>query len=98
MKLVVGPDIRDIRKVKNFTGIQAFYLARELRKRGVELRFVDGKATRPLRYLADVDGAGCDHVLALGLRWFTHQPAGCASDPENQGQGRGDATARRPGS
>ena len=25
--LVVGPDIQDLRKVKNFTGVQAFYLA-----------------------------------------------------------------------
>src|SRR5262245_43532888 len=77
--LVVGPDIRDIRKVKNFTGVQAYYLARELRARGVELVFVDGKRPDPLRYLADIDGHGCDHALALGLRWFTHQPIGCAN-------------------
>jgi len=77
--LVVGPDIQDLRRVKNFTGAQAFYICRELRKRGVGLVFVDGKHPDPLRYLADVDGQGCDHVLALGLRWFTHQPIGCAS-------------------
>src|SRR5262245_7111792 len=77
--LVVGPDIRDIRRVKNFTGVQAFYLARELRARGVDLVFVDGKHPDPLRYLADVDGRDCDHALAFGLRWFTHQPVGCAS-------------------
>jgi hypothetical protein len=77
--LVVGPDIRDLRRVKNFTGIYAFYLARELRRRGVELHFVDGKAKDPVKYLADVDGKGCDHALALGLRWFTHQPPGCAA-------------------
>ena len=76
--LVVGPDIRDIRRVKNFTGVYAYYLGRELRKRGVELHFINGKAKDPLKYLADVDGKGCDHVLALGLRWFTHQPYGCA--------------------
>src|SRR5262245_2742942 len=77
--LVVGPDIRDFRKVKNFTGIQAFYLARELRARGVQLHFVDGKHPDPLSYLAGIDGCGCDHALALGLRWFTHKPIGCAS-------------------
>ena len=77
--LIVGPDIRDIRRVKNFTGVQAFYLCRELRKRGVELSFINGKSKDPLRYLADVDGKDCDHVLALGLRWFTHQPEGCAT-------------------
>jgi hypothetical protein len=76
--LVVGPDIRDIRRVKNFTGIYAFYLARELRRRGVELVFIDGKNKTPLQYLADIDGRDCDHVLALGLRWFSHQPVGCA--------------------
>jgi hypothetical protein len=76
--LVVGPDIRDFRKVKNFTGVQAFYLARELRRRGVELHFVDAKHPDPVTYFRNVDGKGCDHVLALGLRWFTHQPTGCA--------------------
>ena len=76
--LVVGPDIQDLNKVKNFTGVQAYYLARELRKRGVKLHFIEAKHADPLRYFADVDGAGCDHVLALGLRWFTHQPVGCA--------------------
>ena len=80
MKLmVVGPDIRDLRKVKNFTGVQAYYLARELRKRGVELHFIQNKNPKPLEYFTDVDGAGCDHVLALGLRYFTHQPLGCAA-------------------
>ena len=77
--LVVGPDIQDIRKVKNFTGVQAFYLARELRARGVELQFIKNKHPHPTEYFADVDGAGCDHVLALGLRYFTHQPEGCAT-------------------
>ena len=77
--LVIGPDIRDRRKVKNFTGIQAYYLARELRARGVELVFIDGKHPDPLNQLAEVDPQGCDHVLALGLRWFTHKPVGCAS-------------------
>jgi hypothetical protein len=76
--LVVGPDIRDIRKVKNFTGQWAFYLMREMRKRGVAVHIVDGKNPDPLKHLASVRG-GCDHALALGLRWFTHQPIGCAA-------------------
>jgi hypothetical protein len=76
--LIVGPDMRDLHKVKNFTGVQAFYLARELRRRGVELCFVDGKHPDPLWQLSDIQGA-YDHALALGLRWFTHRPAGCAT-------------------
>jgi hypothetical protein len=77
--LIVGPDMQDIRRVKNFTGVQAFYIARELRKRGVELHFVKAKHPDPLRHLSDIDGQDCDHALALGLRWFTHQPAGCSA-------------------
>jgi hypothetical protein len=77
--LIIGPDIRDIRRVKNFTGIYAFYLLRELRKRGVHMQFVDGKNRDPIKYLADIEGVGCDHCLALGLRWFTHQPPGCSA-------------------
>ena len=77
--LVVGPDMRDLRKVKNFTGVQAYYLAHELRKRGVDLCFIEHKRPDPLIYFASVDTTGCDHVLALGLRYFTHQPKGCAA-------------------
>jgi hypothetical protein len=77
--LIIGPDIRDLRKVKNFTGIYAFYLMRELRHRGVELVFVSGKAPDMLKHLAAIDGKGCDHALALGLRWFTHQVPGCSA-------------------
>jgi hypothetical protein len=77
--LVVGPDIRDIHRVKNFTGVQAFYLARELRKRGVEMHFVKAKHPDLLKHLSEINGHGCDHALALGLRWFTHNPAGCAT-------------------
>lgn len=77
--LIVGPDIRDLNKVKNFTGVQAYYLMEQLRKRGVGLHFIENKNPKPLEYFKDVDGAGCDHVLALGLRYFTHQPIGCAA-------------------
>jgi pterin-4a-carbinolamine dehydratase len=77
--LVVGPDIRDIYRVKNFTGVQAFYIARELRRRGVEMHFVKAKHPDLLKHLSEINGHDCDHALALGLRWFTHQPAGCAT-------------------
>ena len=77
--LVVGPDMRDLRRVKNFTGVQAFYLMREFRNRGVEMVFANPKHPNMIDYLTHLDGQGCDHVLALGLRWFTHQPKGCAT-------------------
>jgi hypothetical protein len=77
--LIVGPDLQDRRRVKNFTGVQAHYLALEFRKRGIELHFIESKHPDPLTYFRDVDPMGCDHVLAFGLRYFTHQPVGCAS-------------------
>jgi hypothetical protein len=77
--LVVGPDITDIRRVKNFTGQWAFYLARELRSRNVALHFIDSKHPDPLHYFEQVSWQHCDHALALGLRWFTHAPVGCAA-------------------
>jgi hypothetical protein len=77
--LVVGPDICDFRRVKNFTGVQAYYLARDLRRRGVELQFIDGKHPDPLNHFAQINGEKCDHALVLGLRWFTHNPLGCAA-------------------
>lgn len=75
--LIIGPDMQSLDKVKNFTGVQAYYLARELRRRGVELIFIDGKHKDPLQQIASIE-QDADHVLALGLRWFTHKPPGLA--------------------
>jgi hypothetical protein len=77
--LIVGPDLQDLQRVKNFTGVQAYYLCREFRARDIELVFAKGKHPQMLEYLAGLDGQGADHVLALGLRWFTHQPLGAAT-------------------
>lgn len=79
--LIIGPEMNDFGKVKNFTGVQAFYIARELRALGVELQFVKSKippGADMREHLNAIEATGCDHVLALGLRWFTHQPKGCA--------------------
>jgi hypothetical protein len=77
--LIIGSDLKDKRKVKNFTGVVSHYLSIELRKRGIDLHFIESKHPDPLAYFADVDVQGCDHVLAYGLRYFTHKPVGCAS-------------------
>src|SRR5262245_30912848 len=76
--LVVGPDYRDLSKVKNLTGVYAHDLARELRRRGVDLTFIDGKHPDPVRQFTELQG-GYDHALVMGLRWFTHKPLGLAT-------------------
>jgi hypothetical protein len=45
--LIIGPDIQDLSKVKNFTGVQAYYLMRELRASGVELVFATSPRAAP---------------------------------------------------
>jgi len=85
--LVIGPDIRDRQRVHNFTGVQAFYICRELRRRGVELEFAHskfnspdaikkGKPTDPVKYFSSLK-TDADHILALGLRYFTTVPQEC---------------------
>lgn len=80
--LILGPELRDFNRVKNFTGVQAYYIARELRAAGVELVFAKNKVKEGqdmLEHVKAIDPQGADHVLALGLRWFTHQEKGCAA-------------------
>jgi hypothetical protein len=73
--LLIGPQVPERAAIKNYTGVQSFYLARELRRRGVKLEFVD--SCLPDEAYGET-GVDCDHVLALGLRWFTKRSIGLA--------------------
>jgi hypothetical protein len=71
--------MRERIRIKNFTGVYAFYLMRELRKRGIQLHFIDPKPPNPIEYFAhNAEIPECDHCLVLGLRHLTHLPVGCA--------------------
>lgn len=81
--LMLGEDVRHADDVRNFTGVWSYYLTRELRRRGIEVAFarmlLAGRHTPQeiTRYYADLDVSGCDHILALGLRYFETVPREC---------------------
>ncbi len=80
--LLIGPQVDDINKAYNFSGVWSYYIARELRRRGVELQFDLQQRYRDdwlIDYYKGLDLNGIDHILALGGRYFTKIPKDCAA-------------------
>ena len=83
--LLIAPQIDDLASVKNFSGVWSYYLSREFRRMGIELRFdaplhnADISTEKLLAHYRTLDLAGIDHVLALGTRYFTRVHPACAS-------------------
>lgn len=81
--LIIGPQYETLDGVRNFSGVWAYYLTRELRRMGVELSFVDQvhkngwSDIKMLRWHRDLDLSNVDHVLALGTRYFDRVPKDC---------------------
>jgi hypothetical protein len=77
--LLLGHRYSDLAKVKNASGVWSHYLEKEFVKRGVELRF-DPQVLEPkaaFAHCGKLDLSDIDHVLALGVRYFTRIPAAC---------------------
>lgn len=76
--LIIGDEVSDRNRVSCYTDVMAFYVCQELRKRGIDLVFVNGgteEEPTPLKQVANWPLEGVDHVLALGLRYFTRTQA-----------------------
>lgn len=84
--LIIGPRVVDIWKARNFSGVWAYYLAREFEKHEIELRYDAQLKLRDLpidhvvQHYRDIDLAGVDHVLALGIGYLDRIPAECIRD------------------
>lgn len=77
--LLIGDQQKSRARIQNFSGMWSWYLSHALEALGHEVRFVRPWRTREIDdtcYIDDVlDAAeGCDAVLALGVRQFTHIP------------------------
>ena len=80
--LFVGPEITSPAEIRTYGAVWSYYLSRELRQRGVGVRFVgqlradDDNAPEHYRHL---DLAGIDHVVSLGVRYFDRLPSACGT-------------------
>jgi len=78
--LVISPDKSDIANVRCYTDVWSHYLCRELEARGVELVYspmMDGaglSSQEAVEYHRALPLMGADHILALGLRYFSRFP------------------------
>jgi hypothetical protein len=81
--LLIAPRIESRSQVKNFSGVWAWYLPRELERRGVKVSFDaplhDLGMTRRqmIEHYEQLDLSGVDHILALGTRYFDRVPKAC---------------------
>jgi hypothetical protein len=98
--LIVGPRIDDIKDVRNFSGVWAYYLAREFAKRGVALRYSPQLKNTPaaeiVRHYDALDLSGVDHVLALGVGYFDRIPQECIASLKQRCAGLITQTHDRP--
>lgn len=89
--LLIGPEVTDINKAHNFSGVWSYYIARELRRRGVELRFDPPQhklyGLDSIVHYQSLNLSDIDHILALGTRYFTKIPRECADILRNSCHG-----------
>jgi len=77
--LVISPDMRGIARVRCYTDVWSHYLPRELEAMGAEIIYspmMDREGLTDdalIRYHQELPLDGIDHILALGLRYFTQR-------------------------
>lgn len=92
--LLIGPVVQDLSQARNFSGVWAYYVRRELDALGVEHRFVPplhnaGLSEREVRtFYAKMDVSDIDHVVALGTRFFDRLPRAVGENLMGRVKGR----------
>jgi len=74
---MIADEIRNLDRVRCYTDAWAFFLAREFERRGVELRFDplrENGGAAAVDHYRRLDVSDIDHVLALGLRYWSKLP------------------------
>lgn len=81
--LFTPPPPRRPDDIKSFGAVWAYYLVGELKKLGVDVTIMNsmrhGKLSREelIRYHEELDLSGIDHVLGLGIRYWSFLPPEC---------------------
>lgn len=81
--MLIAPELNDISQVKSFSGVWSWYLAAEMRRRGIDVCFdapLHLSSMEPneiVRHYQKLDLDGVDHILALGTRYFERVPLDC---------------------
>jgi hypothetical protein len=77
------PPPERVEQIKSFGAVWAYYLPSELEKLGVEVVRLDSMRHRSLndeeliRYHEELDVSGIDHILGLGIRYWSFLPPQC---------------------
>jgi hypothetical protein len=78
--MLISPKIDDLSKVTCFTDVWSYYLPRALQRYGVQIIYEEplpeGRPNAELYYGTLRMDSDIDHVLALGLRYFSLHPIG----------------------
>jgi hypothetical protein len=85
MKVLIfsPPPPKRVEGIKNFGAVWAYYLPSELERLGAEVVRLDSLRHQSLtkeqliRYHEDLDITGIDHILGLGIRYWSFLPAEC---------------------
>lgn len=76
--LIIGPEIRERKLLRNFSGVWAYYLSAAFEARGIELEFDPPQhrhnQLETIAHYQSLRNVQADHVLALGLRYFDKVP------------------------
>lgn len=67
--LLIGPEVAERSKIRDFGGVWSFYLARELRGFGHDVVFC--KASDDPAFYAELNVSGVDHAIAIGGRFWS---------------------------
>ena len=85
MKVLIfaPPPPKNPEGIKSFGAVWAYYLVAELKKLGVDVVFVNSMRHSSLsqeeliQYHRDIDITGVDHILGLGIRYWSFLPHEC---------------------
>ena len=73
--LLIGNEVSDRYKIKNYSDVWSFYLSKSLKKYGVDLSYLSQNGCDSNDYQNKVVDAAlvndCDHIVALGVRFFS---------------------------
>lgn len=76
--LLIAPDMSDVGNVKGYFDVWSHYLPREFKRLGVDFRleplYENGEIKDFGKYFRELELEGIDHILAIGLRYFSMLP------------------------
>ncbi len=92
--LLLGLEVSDLSRVRNFSGVYSYFLTRALREAGAEVVFADPPPSAAAYLLLELHGI--DHILGMHSRHFDRAPDGCLVVLRGRFQGAVTQLSDRP--